>query len=318
MNAFRTILTIAILVMLYPVSAADYIDRHFRLNDSSGNSPELMVRYKYLTSSSFFDTEGRQRSKLYRTVDEFSDPEEYTYQYSENSLILGLKWNPDKDITLLATMPLTLFSLEEKYYYYYTVVDSATGSSWTDRVLRQIKDYSLFRIEYLSVLGKYSIHKGRAKAELGLELRVPSGFTNSLAPANGDNFLSDGAFELIPSVFFQVDFRTISLQSSMKFIKRWEELSDAFYFSTSSNLSTIPGTNFIIGMEYFRSLEQYKYAVSYNPRFTTQIEDYLRANLGFGMQFGKNAYFEFNYLVTMFGKNTSSSGTGILSANISL
>jgi hypothetical protein len=226
----------------------------------------------------------------------------YTHDFKRTTIGLEFKYNFNRSLLFAAYMPLSFYSLNEKYFRDFY------GVRYT------MADLSKTRLDYLELAGRYNITKEKIISGLIAMVRIPSGFEKGQYhfvegdSTKGRPFLSDGAFEFLAGTNFGFRAEKISWENDVLFNYRAEDFRNQLLVNSKFSFSSVPNTKLSI-----LALTKVAFANFDNARPIVPGEEILQEN-----SFAAGAEFEFlfseemigkiNYNVTLLGRNTWNGG----------
>jgi len=250
-----------------------------------------------LNSSSYFDIGGN-------TVTMFLDSSYlgkynrlYTIEFEKLTFDLFVKKKVTEDFLVEVKVPISSYSLNERYLEIYDSINVQT-------IPREDKaNLSLFIVDYVEAKGIYKLLKGKFDLDFGLTFRLPLGSENGVA-RNNMEFWSDNAIELLPEVKFGVNFEKFNFGLKVAYNYRTEDLKDRLITSFQAGLYSIPDSYITASFEWANSLTSFDNALPFDLRKEPNMEDYFDSNVLFGLLLSEDIGVDFSYKIRLLGKNS--------------
>ncbi|MFA6570153.1 MAG: hypothetical protein WCT77_02850 [Bacteroidota bacterium] len=257
------------------------------------------------SGSSYFDLNEKQMIKMSEKIENETPTKDYTVEFSELYFGIRAEYSVTDNFTVFGEIPLNSYNLLEKY-----LADSLGYRSTRG-------DFSLLQTDYFAIGGRYLLYQKRtAFMAFYLEGRMPHRFYNGIQTDPDYQFLSDGAFELITGAMFGLKLEKMNFESSIFYNIRGEDLVDQYIIHTKAGLSTVPGTELRLTIDFLQSTKSFKNAVPFDPRKTILQENNIKIGFGFNMMIDDAIYADFCYRITPIGKNSWSLGTFYLACGV--
>ena len=271
------------------------------------HSFELFLKYEKKAAASYFDGDGNQVSELddssFVFIDEHAEilPDYFKRQYimdlNQHIVELSGIYHINKEFKAYFAVPLLISTLDQRYKR--QVFNNSEGSIIFPNVEKSA--HSLTQIDYIALGGRYDIFKSVFLLGALAELRVPAGGDKSVLIENNE-FLSDGALELMAGLDMGINFGNSSLTVLGMYKYRAEELQNQFIINSKFSFSTVENTAFNVYLDYTSPLERYP-DYTFNILETPLQEEYLDGGVGF--MFSMSRYIaEFQYKVRLYGTNS--------------
>ncbi|OGU58601.1 MAG: hypothetical protein A2X64_05095 [Ignavibacteria bacterium GWF2_33_9] len=260
---------------------------------------EFGLTYQNLNASSFYDLNDSLHiatTELVNLLDTAGNIigdslVNYTYDFKKTTIGLFAKYHATRDLSLFIHLPLSFYSLNEKYYRDYS------GNRYDRR------DLSRTRLDYIELGAEYEVTKNALSSGFLGSIRIPSGFDSSQEP-DTNMFLSDGFFETNIGTFFGFKANTFYWKNEVVYNHRAEDFVDQLLVNTYLIFSTVPNTEFAVFSKNRVSLGSYSKARPLISHAEILQDNNFAAGAEFKIMLDENIITKMNYSVTLAGRNT--------------
>ena len=261
---------------------------------------EVSLGYSMSNASIYHDADGNRVSILLDTLLPNGTTQldtafrEYTFQLSQYAIFPSVKWMPTEDFSLSALINFSYSMLDEKFRY-----DS--------NYFQQKKaDFSLLQVDYLELSADYYILNKKNKLALSAGTRIPFGFEKG--QFNND-FLCDGAIELIIGSKFQLPFDGINIAGGVLYNWRDEDFASRMIYNLKVGIVSVPGTELSGFVNYIQPLKPQSDFNEFNIRYRPINEETIQAGAAFRILFDSDLFANLGYYINLGGRNTFGNGT---------
>lgn len=229
---------------------------------------------------------------------------DYSFEYSSHTIKVDFLYQPNKYILLQGTIPLTFYSLEEKWgtigYQNGERITYASGE-------RKVK-YNLTRIDYFGL--NCDAFAFNDKFILGIkgDLHIPSGGDKSIQPTTVDPFLSDGYLDIRTGPILGFRHKNMRFTTEILYNYRGEEPVDNLLINSTFAFSTVENTEMRVLLSYAKSLEAYKDEYEFITTRENIWQEYLDLGFEVKIRFTENVYGYGGYKVRFYNKNDWNTG----------
>jgi hypothetical protein len=201
---------------------------------------------------------------------------------------------------LSAYLPLSFYSLDEKYFRDYS------GVKYTK------SEQSRTRLDYLELGVIYKMTNQKILTSLIGKVRIPTGFEKGqiLADpfAKNSGFLSDGAFELLAGTNFGIMSKKSSWVNEVLYNFRTEDFKNQLLVNSKLVFSTVPNTQFSVFIASQLSLSNFDNARPFIIREETMQSNSFNAGAEFELMINEDILTKVDYSIVLFGRNAWSGG----------
>lgn len=222
----------------------------------------------------------------------------YTHDFKSTTIALDFKYRFSEQINFSAYLPLSFWSYNEKYF----------RNSQEVRIDRMNR--SRTRIDFIELSADYNFTREGFISGLIGKIRIPSGFEKGqyhnpdTKPVYHNEFLSDGAFEMLLGTVLGIGSKKVSLENEVFYNIRSEDFRDQIIINSYLGFSTVPNTKLSIFGLTRLAVSSFDNARPIVPTEESVQENNFSAGASFEFALTDEIITRFNYSVTLLGKNT--------------
>jgi hypothetical protein len=270
---------------------------------------EVSLRFTSHSAGSFIDTSGN--TVTFMTNDNYGVDSlgrqysaDYTFDRTITRITPAIRYKPLEKLYLSLEIPLAFHGLKEQYTTYAYTTDTTQEIIRIATNRNYKSDLSLAQIEYFGLGGRYNFTEDGLISYAAAEIRIPSGFDESIIDDPGFDFLSDGALEIIGGAGFDIDEEKFSFGIDAFYNLRGEELEDRFIFNTELAIKTVENTRLYGIYRHVAGLKSMDDTEQFTTDETILNENYGDVAAGFYIRFDNEIFFDLRYTARIWGENT--------------
>ncbi len=289
------------------------------------NKPfDVKLTYSRQTTGKFYDYQGKSYLKLDEehyspkidTISKKTDTtnlvldtigwesRDYSFEYLKHSLQLDFIYNPNKYVKLEATLPLSFYSLEEKW----GTLGILNGERITYAGGETKAKYNLTRLDYFGLNCEAFAYNNRLILGLRGAVYIPFGGDTSIQNTSEYPFLSDGFLDVRTGPIIGFRHKNIRFTTEILYNYRGEGPIDNLLINTNFAFSTVTDTEMKIMLLYAKSLEPYKEEYKFTTTRENIWEEYLDIGFEVKLKFTDNFNGYSGYRLRFYNKNNWNTG----------
>jgi hypothetical protein len=265
------------------------------LDHKSDKALSLLFTIGSGSTSSYFDKNYKMQTLLLDTA----SSNKYNWELKKYIISLGLNWKIDTKTDAYFNVPFSYYDYSEMYE------EDSYGLRYERAEISENK-FDNYKLGIRRNIYNLEFDSRSLNLSLFGEVSIPSKFKNRSANDTTLLLNEDGVFGFRIGGESELNLGKGIIGLNAYYNKRWGNFKDYINIHLEGDLATVTEARLKLFFDGVKSLAKFEDNVQINQKFTPYQENYLATGLGFEIRINEALSFDFNYRITVIGKNSPS------------